>query len=93
MIETQRKRFISFVSELEHLATIRVPRWYFDVSSKPKLVDGFSDASQQAFAAVINLRSTYGDGRVEVQLVASKTKFAPTKREGIPRLELLERSS
>ena len=50
---------------------------------------GFSDASQRAYAAVIYMRSRYSDGRVEVRLVASKSRVAPLKKQSIPRLELL----
>ena len=83
--------FNSFVTDLQHLSNVRVPRCYFDVSSKPKNIQlhGFSDASQQAFSAVVYLRSIYEDGHVAVKLVASKTKVAPSKKQSIPRLELL----
>ena len=75
-----RDMFNSFVTNLQHLSNVSVPRCYFDVSSKPKNIQlhGFSDASQQAFAAVVYLRSIYEDGHVAVKLVASKTKVAPT---------------
>jgi hypothetical protein len=58
---------------------------------KPVTVElhGFSDASKQAYSAVVYLRSVYGDGRVQISLVAAKTRVAPTKRQSIPRLELL----
>ena len=49
----------------------------------------FSDASEKAYAAVVYLRSTYEDGRIEVNLVASKTRVAPLKKQSIPGLELL----
>ena len=49
----------------------------------------FSDASEKAYAAVVYLRSPYEDGRIDVNLVASKTKAAPLKKQSIPRLELL----
>ena len=86
-----RERFNSFVSDLQHLSNVRVPRCYFDVRSKPTNIQlhGFSDASQQAFAAVVYLRSTHEDSRVAVKFVASKTKVTPTKKQSIPRLESL----
>ena len=49
---------------------------------------GFSDASENAYAAVVYLCATYSDGPPTVVLVASKTKVAPLKRLSIPRLEL-----
>ena len=51
-------------------------------------LQGFSDASQEAYAAVIYLKSVTPHG-IHVRLVASKTRVAPTKAMTIPRLELL----
>lgn len=45
---------------------------------------GFCDASENAYAGVVYLRT----GDVEVSLVSSKTQVAPIKRLTIPRLEL-----
>ena len=50
---------------------------------------GFSDASEQAFAAAINFRAAYSDGTVTTRLVAAKTRVTPMKKQSIPRLELL----
>ena len=50
---------------------------------------GFCDASKNAYAAVIYVRSTYADGTIKMRLIASKTKIAPVKRQSIPRPELL----
>ena len=44
---------------------------------------------EKAYAAVTYLRTVYENGQVDVQLIASKTKVAPTKSQTIPRLELL----
>ena len=85
-------KYNSFVTDLQHLADVRLPRCYFSArASRPNNIQlhGFSDASQQAFAAAVYMRSTYDNGHVEVILVASKTKVAPTKKQSIPRLELL----
>lgn len=51
-------------------------------------IHGFC-ASDRAFAAVVYLYTEYSNGDVDVQLVASKTRVAPLKRQTIPRLELL----
>ena len=50
---------------------------------------GFSDASEQTFAAVVYLRAVYPDGTITTRLVAAKTRVAPIKKQSIPRLELL----
>ena len=69
------------MSELSLLDKVQIPRCYF--SSRCVTVTtqlhGFCDASEQAFAAVIYLRSVYVNRAVEV------TSF----KQSIPRLELL----
>ncbi len=82
----------SLVHDLKALSDIRVPRCYFsrrDDSSPTHQIHGFCNASDLAFAAVVYLRTEYNNGEVEVNLVASKTRIAPIKRQTIPRLELL----
>ena len=83
--------FKSFKSELCTLTNISIPRCYFHPTQLPLTVQlhGFSDASQNAYGAVVFLRTTYQDGSVIVSQVASKSKVAPMKKQSIPRLELL----
>ena len=87
------KKWNSLIAELQTLNSVRIPRCYFDSHSASLLKSAqlhcFSDASERAYAAVIYLRSLYEDGHVEVNLIASKTKIAPLKKQSIPRLELL----
>jgi len=61
----------------------------FRCATKTTQLHGFCDASAQAFAAVVYLRSTDEDGVVEVALVVSKTCVSPLKQQTIPCLELL----
>ncbi|XP_055941854.1 uncharacterized protein LOC129971901 [Argiope bruennichi] len=49
----------------------------------------FSETSEASYATCIFLRAEY-NGKVSVQLVASKSRVSPTKEITIPRLELLE---
>ena len=79
------------LEDLILLSELRIPRCCFLVTSHPVSVSlhGFSDASEHAYAAVLYLSSTYLDGHVEVNLLCSKTRVAPTKKQTIPRLELL----
>ncbi len=49
---------------------------------------GFCDASEDAYAAVVYLRTVDPEGSVCVTLVTSKTRLEPIKRLTIPRLEL-----
>lgn len=81
----------SLMDDLVLLSELKIPRCCFLVTSHPVSIclHGFSDASQHAYAAALYLSSTYLDGHVEVNLLCSKTRVAPTKKQTIPRLELL----
>ena len=74
---------------LASLSSIRLTRHYFK-DRQPALIElhGFSDASTQAFAAVIYVRAEYQDGPPTSTLVVSKTRVAPLKERTIPELEL-----
>ena len=76
--------------ELPLLKHITVPRCYYPGKTKPKHTElqGFSDASEAAYSAVVYVRAVYEDGSVSSTLVVAKTKVAPLKRVSITRLEL-----
>ena len=77
--------------EFSSLAKLNIPRCYFVREKKPvcRQLHGFGDASEQAIAAVVYLRTVYEAGDVDVRLIASKTKVVPLNKESIPRLELM----
>jgi len=81
----------TLVEELKILNEVKIPRCYFKKESSQSFseVHGFSDASENAYAAALYLRTVYEDGTVSVCLVASKTRVSPVKKQTIPRLELL----
>ena len=89
--EKTRKELDVLISELASLSNVPVQRCYFVLKLKPAVIQihGFSDASERAFAAVVYLRTVYENGQIDVNLIASKAKVAPTKKQTIPRLELL----
>ena len=62
-------------------------RCYFRTGDTIKTTElhGFSDAAEDAYAAVAYLRATYESGPPTMVLVAAKTKVAPLKRLSIPR--------
>ena len=77
-------------SELPILTSTHLERCYYlkDEILEHVEVHGFSDASEEAYAAVTYLRSTYTSGKTHVSLIMAKSKVAPIKRQSIPRLEL-----
>ena len=85
-----QEEWISWRSQLRSLRQVHVPRCYFPKQAQILTfqLHGFSDASEDAYAAVVYFRMTDRDGAVYTSLVASKTKVAPIKRLTIPRLEL-----
>ena len=86
------ERWKTLVHGLAQTCPLRILRYFFHrVENRTDAVyslQGFSDASQEAYAAVIYMKvaTSYG---VQVRFVASKTRVAPAKRMTIPRLELL----
>ena len=86
------KRWKSLVHGLTQTCPLRIPRYFFhhvkDKTDTVYSLQGFSDASQEAYAAVIYLKMATSYG-VQVRFVVSKTRVAPAKGMTIPRLELL----
>ncbi|XP_073954835.1 uncharacterized protein [Choristoneura fumiferana] len=81
--------WLSYRERLNQLIKFKLPRWVHTSSDDQILeLQGFSDASSEAFAAVVYVRAVSKDGNVHVALVAAKTKVAPIKQVSIPRLEL-----
>jgi len=78
-------------TELASIMSAKIPRHYFLTNAS--LIDtqlhGFCDASLQAYAAIVYVRSVHQNGHIEVTIVASKTRVSPMKKPTIPRLELL----
>ena len=89
--ELFQRRWGDWLSELEATRSITIPRCYKLNTSGNVLsteLHGFSDASIKAFAAAIYMRFKTEFG-CTASLVTSKTRVAPTKKQSLPRLELL----
>ena len=85
-------RWHSLVNDLWGLKDIKVPSRYFkrtDERPKSYQIHRFCDASDNAFAAVVYLWTEHRTGKVEVNLMASKTRVAPIKKQTMPHLELI----
>ena len=85
------KQWLSIVEEIGSLSVIKLPRCYYlpDVEPCDTQIHGFCDASSQAYAAVLYMRSIYPNGSFSVKIIASKTRVVPVKTLIIPGLELL----
>ena len=87
--EQFKERHKRWREELHLLSDVKLPRHYFG-QKKPVTVElhGFSDASDEAYAAVIFIRATYPTGSPSSHLVISKTKVTPPESRTMPQLEL-----
>ena len=76
--------------ELPSLSTIHIPRCYSPIGFSVSSVQlyGFSDTSEEAYAAVVYLRLVDSIGKVHTAIVMSKTRVSPIKHLSILRLEL-----
>ncbi|XP_011160888.1 uncharacterized protein LOC105196573 [Solenopsis invicta] len=83
-----RRRWLNFTESLDDLHHLSFLRWVHYHSSYSTEVHGFCDASHQAIAAVVYIRTVNTQRDVQTALLASKTKIAPLKKLTIPRLEL-----
>ncbi|XP_064633635.1 uncharacterized protein LOC135491592 [Lineus longissimus] len=75
--------------EMTLLSHIKVDRRLLlktDSKIVDKAIHTFVDASQDAYAAAVYLRTQYEDGDLSVNLVTSKARVAPLKAMSIPRL-------
>lgn len=88
--ETLAERWIAIRSDLENVNGIFINRWMGTSNSNKDSIEihGFSDASVQAYDAVIYCRVVNPDGTIKTSIIASRTRVAPLKTISLPRLEL-----
>ncbi|XP_044759014.1 uncharacterized protein LOC123316831 [Coccinella septempunctata] len=89
--EVVQELFLKWLQELPYLTSVKIPRWISLDSTilTTQSVHVFCDASADAYAACIFLRTETGDGQVVLRLIEGKSRVAPIKKLTIPRLELL----
>ena len=81
----------TWFNELSGLKQFQIPRCLL---VEGKQIDDvslhtFVDASESAFGAVTYIRYCYEDGTISTNIVAAKTRVAPSTATSIPRLELM----
>ncbi|XP_055715157.1 uncharacterized protein LOC129809373 [Phlebotomus papatasi] len=88
--EELSKPWRDYVSELQHIAEITVPRWISSISNPCRIeLHLFCDASLKAYGAVAYLITEDSKGNRCSRLLSSKSRVAPLKPPlTIPRLEL-----
>ena len=79
----------SWLDELKDLESIRIPRCLHMNNDQSTTIHTFVDASKSMYGAVSYLRTEHPNGRVKVNIVASKTRVTPLIPVSIPRLKLL----
>lgn len=92
--EDTRVKFLQWLEEIPCLEEVKIPRWAMtNESDGARELHIFSDASKSAYAAVIFLRVRNQQDDVQLHLLGSKARVAPTSKTKkgmtIPRLELL----
>ena len=86
--EKERKQWEQWISGLQDMKKISVPRCVQPFPPVQVELHHFSDASEVAYGVVSYLRVIAKDGRIECTLVMAKSRLAPLKRLTLPRLEL-----
>ena len=87
--ENLKVKWEKWVAELPQLSNVAVPRCLRQANPANLELHLFSDASNDAFAAVAYLVCRYLDGDPSSRLIASKCRVSPVKAMTIPRLELM----
>jgi hypothetical protein len=87
--DEESRKFMKWTEELHHLKEVKIPRQMIEnnMNCDNIQIHVFGDASKDAYATVIFIRS--GSECVKVQLVQAKARVAPLRRPTIPRLELM----
>lgn len=86
--ESITESWYSFISMIDVLKEIRVPRFVRSENCEHTEVHMFSDASENAYGACAYVRTYSENSQVVVKLLCAKSKVSPLKAVTIPRLEL-----
>lgn len=85
------KDWTKWCEELEELSSFEIPRFYFKGANQNEEIQlhCFVDASNKAYGAILYIRYTDYEGRIQISFVCSKSRVSPLQKLTLPRLELL----
>ena len=83
-----QKEWDGFRGTLHLLEKISVERWIGTTDLLSCELHGFSDASEQAYGAVVYVKTVDSSNKVTTRLLVAKSRVAPIKQVSLPRLEL-----
>ena len=82
--EMEREQWIQWVSDLQAMDKICVPRCLQPIPSVHKELHHFADASEIAYGVVSYLQVITTDGSVSCTIVMAKSRLAPIKKLTVP---------
>ncbi|GFU55148.1 integrase catalytic domain-containing protein [Trichonephila clavipes] len=77
-----------FVTTLKCIEEVKINRFIMADNNVRIVLQGFADASEAAYGAVVYLQCFLHNGAAKVSIFASKSRVAPIRVISIPRLEL-----
>ncbi|XP_062705646.1 uncharacterized protein LOC115265199 [Aedes albopictus] len=86
--QEQMENWMEFRRQLPVVNSMKKKRCVVAEAGNGLELHGFSDASKKAYGAVLYTRCVSSDGKINTELVCSKSRVAPLKPTTIPRLEL-----
>ncbi|XP_068749030.1 uncharacterized protein [Montipora capricornis] len=86
-----QREWTRWFRELEDFELVKITRCLKNPSPEVEelSIHTLSDASENAYTAVVYARHVYEDGNITTRLIMSKSRLVPLKAVSIPRLEVL----
>ncbi len=88
--EPVQQRWVAWTKDLPLVTAHPVPRRYHSNPARVRFqsLQGFSDASELAYGAVVYMRTVFEDGSINCSFVIARARVRPLKVTTIPKLEL-----
>lgn len=85
--ESQKEAWLRYLEEVAAMRRLQVPRCVSPHGRRGQL-HTFTDASEEAYAAVVYWRTGEPGERIHISMIAGKARVTPTKPVSTPKLEL-----